>query len=116
VATDRFKLYDNDVLVATFNGGTDWDVAGYASSFTSPPYTTDPDTAWATPEFAKGTYDFGAGSHAFSIQDIHIPNQDDGTVFPDGTVAFQAVPLPPGFLLLGSGLLGLVGWRRFRKA
>ncbi len=25
------------------------------------------------------------------------------------------VPVPPTFLLLGSGLLGLVGWRRFRK-
>jgi hypothetical protein len=29
----------------------------------------------------------------------------------DGT----PVPLPPTFLLLGSSLLGLVGWRRFRK-
>jgi hypothetical protein len=27
----------------------------------------------------------------------------------------QAVPLPPTVLLLGSGLLGLAGWRRFRK-
>jgi len=26
------------------------------------------------------------------------------------------VPVPPGVLLLGSGLLGLVGWRRFRKS
>ena len=26
-----------------------------------------------------------------------------------------SVPLPPTVLLLGSGLLGLVGWRRFRK-
>jgi hypothetical protein len=30
-------------------------------------------------------------------------------------VAGNAVPLPPTVLLLGSGLLGLVGWRRFRK-
>ena len=27
-----------------------------------------------------------------------------------------AVPLPPSCILLGSGLLGLVGWRRFRKS
>jgi hypothetical protein len=30
--------------------------------------------------------------------------------------ALQPVPLPGTLLLLGSGLLGLVGWRRFRKS
>jgi hypothetical protein len=29
---------------------------------------------------------------------------------------FQAVPIPPTVFLLGSGPLGLVGWRRFRKS
>jgi hypothetical protein len=28
----------------------------------------------------------------------------------------NAVPLPPGWLLLGSGLLGLIGWRRFKQS
>lgn len=28
----------------------------------------------------------------------------------------RVVPLPPSVLLLGSGLLGLAGWRRFRKS
>jgi hypothetical protein len=28
----------------------------------------------------------------------------------------SAVPVPPGLLLLGSGLLGLAGWRRFKKS
>jgi hypothetical protein len=28
----------------------------------------------------------------------------------------EVVPLPPSVFLLGSGLLGLLGWRRFRKA
>ena len=30
--------------------------------------------------------------------------------------SYNVVPLPPTALLLGSGLLGLVGWRRFRKS
>jgi hypothetical protein len=31
-------------------------------------------------------------------------------------VDLTPIPLPAGALLMGSGLLGLVGWRRFRKA
>lgn len=31
-------------------------------------------------------------------------------------VQLTSTPLPPSVLLLGSGLLGLVGWRRFRKS
>jgi|GEM_PF-3055187 len=30
-------------------------------------------------------------------------------------VSVDPVPVPPALLLMGSGLLGLVGWRRFRK-
>jgi hypothetical protein len=116
VATDRFNLYDNDVLVATFAGGTDWDVLGAATPTTDPPYTTDPDVAWTRDAFAKGTYVFGVGSHAFSFEDIHIPPLDTGGPYPDGTIAFQAVPLPSTLILLGPGLLGLLGWRRFRQA
>jgi hypothetical protein len=37
-----------------------------------------------------------------------LPNMDNWT--------FTTVPLPPTVLLLGSGLLGLAGWRRFKKS
>jgi hypothetical protein len=37
---------------------------------------------------------------------------EGGSVWKEGTAS---VPLPPTVLLLGSGLLGLRGWRRFRK-
>ncbi len=36
--------------------------------------------------------------------------------FPGGEIRGQIVPLPTSLLLLGSGLLGLGGWRRFRKS
>ena len=37
------------------------------------------------------------------------------TVFMRSDLDVAVVPLPPSLLFMGSGLLGLVGWRRFRK-
>jgi hypothetical protein len=36
--------------------------------------------------------------------------------FSSGTVSTQAVPLPPAVWLFGSGLVGLIGLRRFRRS
>jgi hypothetical protein len=49
------------------------------------------------------------------------PNaQTTFTLSSDADFAFgrmvQPVPVPPSVLLLGSGLLGLIGWRRMRKS
>lgn len=44
-----------------------------------------------------------------------IPKWLSGEGFFQLTLPITPVPLPSTLLLLGSGLLGLVGWRRFRK-
>jgi hypothetical protein len=55
---------------------------------------------------------------------LYILNPDTGAVLNTITTRYTlyalgstegVVPLPPTVLLLGSGLLGLAGWRRFRK-
>ena len=50
---------------------------------------------------------------------IVLENSSTGTaklvLVRDGGGALPA-PLPPGFVLLGTGLLSLAGWRRFRKS
>jgi hypothetical protein len=58
------------------------------------------DTVRFTPTGGTSYYATGDGTHL---------------VFDNITVQTSAVPLPPSVLLLGSGLLGLVGWRRFRN-
>jgi hypothetical protein len=44
----------------------------------------------------------GTADESWGVNDVNVAN------------AVSAVPLPPAVLLLGSGLLGLVGWRRKR--
>lgn len=70
----------------------------------------------------KLTVDTGGGGFTV-VQQVDWDSQgftDSGKNFPNSTDAniqlegFQ-VPLPSTLLLFGSGFLGLVGWRRFRK-
>jgi hypothetical protein len=52
-------------------------------------------------------YSVNPSDYLYSVHGLAVHN---------GNVGGSAVPLPPTVLLLGSGLLGLAGWRRFRKS
>lgn len=94
------------------------------SSFTSPQeilftFPIDPvtsshivsiDTLLSIGYITDGAADF---SHTASLS-LDLP---EGVTFSSGSGIFlQPVPLPGAVWLLGSGLLGLVGWRRFRES
>jgi len=64
---------------------------------------------------ASGTYDFPTFVDPYSYANTGggIPTDADGFNI---ALHFTPVPLPGAVVLLGSGLLPLLGWRRFRKS
>jgi hypothetical protein len=65
--------------------------------------TVNPDFA-SLPHFGVEGYNQAGTSLSFQVDQVQLL---EGQTSP--------VPLPPSFFLLGSGLLGLAGWRGFRK-
>jgi hypothetical protein len=51
-----------------------------------------------------------------TVTELDRLNINSGYELNNGTGPGPVVPLPPTVLLFGSSLLGLVGWRRFRKS
>ena len=93
-----------------------------ANSYGGPALTSSDTTFTVTADFSGISYVgtvTGSGSdgpYSFTLTGSMLeshpcPNGHMGTF----TGSIDVVPLPPTVLLLGSGLLGLVGWRRFRK-
>ena len=97
IAVDQFQIYD-------------FGVAGALTSVPagSNPALSDPVLALLNPDYSRGFFYFGAGSHSLTIGQIAgVPGA--------GYFRVDTVPEPGTILLLGSGLLGLASFRRKRK-
>jgi len=103
-AGDMYRLYD----FGSFIGDTST-VPTTAIGTNNP----NPDADYLDPRLSHGIFILPAGNHALTIEII----QNVATLTEAiGFFRVDPAPLPAGIWLLGSGLLGLAGWRRFRKA
>lgn len=105
VVSDAFNVY----VDGGFIGGTPI-LPDYAALGLDPfgaSFAGDPDTAWASALFSKGSFVLPAGTHDVSFQATYIP-----LGFNDSTIAFRAhaVPAPAA-----AGLAGLAGLAAFRR-
>lgn len=105
VVSDQNEIYLDGVLAAATPAMPDWQTLfPPVGPMDDAPYTTDPDIAWTRPEFSKGSFVLPAGSHVLTFRNIHIPLDENGVPFADGTMAFRIVPEPSMaalFLLVG---------------
>jgi len=104
-AGDMFRLYD----FGNFIGDT--------STVPTTAIGTNnlfPDLDFLDTRLSHGLFILPAGSHSLTIEIIqNVAGLTEAIGY--FRVDPSAVPLPPSAWLLGSSLLGLVGWRRFRK-
>lgn len=121
VISDLFEVFDAAISIGLTSIVPSWDAIGCPNSFDASCYTTNPDDAWADSRYSQGSFLLGAGAHLITVQNLFIPDQDDGQTFPDSTVQLRVVsqspspvPLPAslGLLLAGGAALGLLKRRR----
>ena len=112
--TSWFRFHD--ITPYTLLGSNTYYIQGVSSgvenyTWETTGFTVDPSINFikdASKSPAGGVLAFPNGSNLFTQADgggIFGPNFDT-----------KPVPVPPTVLMLGSGLLGLAGWRRFRKS
>jgi hypothetical protein len=107
---DMLTLYDNGGFV-----GTTSSVSNDITNLFYLDPSLGPDAALTHPELSYGLFTLPGGGHSLTIQTFqNTYGNTSGIAF--FRVDANPVPLPPSAWLLGSSLLGLVGWRRFRKA
>jgi hypothetical protein len=105
---DMFSLYDLGVFVGTTS-----------SVPTTPIGTTNPtpDGDYLDSRLSHGLFTLAAGHHELTIQTYQVYAGAENFSSPVGVAFFQVTaPLPPSAWLLGSGMLGLIGFRRFKKS
>ncbi len=112
VVSDQNEIYLDGVLLGTTPAMPDWQLLSPpVGPLDDAPYTSDPAVAWLRPEFSKQSFALPAGTHLLTFRNIHIPFDELGDPFADGTVAFRLIPEPATAALLAIGA-GLVLRRR----
>jgi hypothetical protein len=101
-AGDQFSVYDSNL--GLLGNTSDVPVSNAINDF--------PDSAFTDPAFSHASFLLNPGSYIISGFAVKSPYNEGGAYL---RIDFAPVPLPPTVLLLGTGFLGLVGWRRFRR-
>ncbi|MFN0135156.1 MAG: hypothetical protein ACKVS9_03465 [Phycisphaerae bacterium] len=113
VVSDRNQVYLDFAFLGVTPAVIDWQALFPAvGPFDDAPYTMNPAVAWTRPEFSKQSFIVPAGTHTLTFRNIHIPLDQFGNPFPDGTAAFRLTPEPSTAAMLGCAAAMLFGMRR----
>ena len=115
-----YDLSDNTLYVADSTRILHYDLLGniinnfsFGQSLAALAYEQITDTFWG---FNRGTNNIVQFDRDGNVsQDVDIPGFNPGNVW-GGEMIVNAVPIPAAFWLFGSGLLGLIGISRRKKA